>query len=53
MSKLVLVDHEGRLLSDYKPATPSPEVIETPAPTADHLAFMEAEKSSTPRKVNQ
>ena len=30
MSKLALVDHEGRLMVDYKPTTPSPEVEEEP-----------------------
>jgi hypothetical protein len=49
MSKLALVDHEGRLLVDCKPATPTPEVCveETSLEDLHVIAAREAAKQST------
>ena len=45
MSKPFFVDHEGRVLVETKPTTPTPEVEEEPL---WKVAAREAEKQSTP-----
>jgi hypothetical protein len=43
---LALVDHEGRPMEDYTPATPSAEV-EVKEPTLDEIAERAAQQQST------
>ncbi len=50
MSKLALVDHEGRVLVDTKPTTPSPEVEDEPIWVT---AAREAERQSTKKDTNK
>lgn len=47
MSPLALVDNEGRVLVDYKPTTPSPEVEVSEDIPLHVIAAREAAKQST------
>jgi hypothetical protein len=49
MTALALVDHEGRVLEDFNPTTPSGElsVDQPPIESLDVVAAREAEKQST------
>lgn len=49
MTALALVDHEGRVLEDFKPTSPSGElsVDQPPIESLDVVAQREADKQST------
>jgi hypothetical protein len=51
MPPLVLIDHEGRVLVDHKPTTPSDDVVPNAEPTLFEMARRAAEDASTHKEV--